>query len=95
MIDNINVIQKRFQIHLQVVPFDALAQPVTIEEDDPYVLKNIHLVDENGGKIATVSIYETVGKTLEKLSDDEREDAKFVLMPETRQIALIPQHKAE
>jgi len=83
-------VEERFQSFLTVVPFDSNAQPFCIEEDDEYVLGNIYLIDECGGKIKTVSLHETVGECLDKFSLEDRQDVSCVLFPEAQQIAFIP-----
>lgn len=89
----IDAVQKRFQVFLTLVPFDMKEQPICIEDDDEYILGNIYLVDEHGGKIATVNLYETVEDALKKLSLQEWRDATFVLFLEAKKIAFIPKYE--
>ena len=72
-----------------LVPFNHLAQPIFIEDDDPFQLLHIYLLDINGGKITEVREGETVGNAFKRLTDDEKNDAKFVFLYKLHQISII------
>jgi hypothetical protein len=92
MLDIIEEIKNRYQVKEPIIltAFDSLAQPVFIEDDELWQLLRIYVLDELGGKITEVKEGETVGEALQRVTQKERNDARFILYLESGKVALVP-----
>jgi hypothetical protein len=77
-------------MYLKEVPYDAQVEPIFIEEDEPYQLLRVFILDEKGGKITSLNRFESAAQALNRIKTEERKDAAYVLLFELHHLAVIP-----
>ncbi|MCX6738438.1 MAG: hypothetical protein NT098_00090 [Candidatus Parcubacteria bacterium] len=86
-----SIIKERYHLNeIKVVPFESDMTPISIPKKGKKktLVEHIFLLDENGGKIATVRQGSTVSDTLKDMANIAKEVA-YVLSLETAQISSL------
>ncbi len=86
-----SIIIERYRLqNVKVVPFEPTMTPISIPKrgKKKTMIEHVFLLDENGGKIATVRQGSTVSDTLKDMADTAKE-VVYILSLETAQISHL------